>query len=59
MNSPHAAPIARLQLNDVRLFRFKDEAEAIRLGNDTEFGLAAYFYGCGIGRVWRVVAAPC
>ena len=39
------------------LFRFKDEAEAIRLANDTEFGLAAYFYGRDIGRVWRVAEA--
>jgi succinate-semialdehyde dehydrogenase/glutarate-semialdehyde dehydrogenase len=39
------------------LFRFKDDAEAIRLANDTEFGLAAYFYGRDIGRVWRVAEA--
>ena len=39
------------------LFRFKDDAEAIRLANDTEFGLAAYFYGRNIGRVWRVAEA--
>ena len=39
------------------LFRFKDEAEAVRLANDTEFGLAAYFYGRDIGRVWRVAEA--
>jgi len=39
------------------LFRFKDEADAIRLANDTEFGLAAYFYGRDIGRVWRVAEA--
>src|SRR5262245_17312125 len=39
------------------LFRFRDEAEAIRLANDTEFGLAAYFYGRDIGRVWRVAEA--
>ena len=39
------------------LFRFKDDAEAIRLANDTEFGLAAYFYGRDIGRIWRVAEA--
>jgi succinate-semialdehyde dehydrogenase/glutarate-semialdehyde dehydrogenase len=39
------------------LFRFQTEAEAIALGNDTPFGLAAYFYGRDIGRVWRVAEA--
>ena len=39
------------------LFRFESEAEAIRLANDTPFGLAAYFYARDIGRVWRVSAA--
>jgi succinate-semialdehyde dehydrogenase / glutarate-semialdehyde dehydrogenase len=39
------------------VFSFKTEAEAIRLANDTEFGLAAYFYGRDIGRVWRVAEA--
>jgi succinate-semialdehyde dehydrogenase / glutarate-semialdehyde dehydrogenase len=39
------------------LFRFKDEKDAIRLANDTEFGLAAYFYGRDLGRVWRVAEA--
>jgi succinate-semialdehyde dehydrogenase/glutarate-semialdehyde dehydrogenase len=39
------------------LFRFKDEADAIRIANDTEFGLAAYFYSRDIGRVWRVAGA--
>lgn len=39
------------------LFRFDDEAEAIRLANDTPFGLAAYFYARDIGRVWRVAGA--
>jgi succinate-semialdehyde dehydrogenase/glutarate-semialdehyde dehydrogenase len=39
------------------LFRFKDEAEAIRLANDTEFGLAAYFYARDVGRVFRVAEA--
>jgi succinate-semialdehyde dehydrogenase / glutarate-semialdehyde dehydrogenase len=36
------------------LFRFKTEEEAIRMANDTEFGLACYFYSRDIGRVWRV-----
>ncbi|SNS24774.1 MULTISPECIES: NADP-dependent succinate-semialdehyde dehydrogenase [unclassified Azospirillum] len=39
------------------LFRFKDEEEAIAMANDTEFGLAAYFYSRDIGRVWRVAEA--
>jgi len=39
------------------LFRFKSDAEAIRMANDTEFGLAAYFYSRDIGRVWRVAEA--
>jgi len=39
------------------LFRFQTEAEAIQMANDTEFGLAAYFYGRDIGRVWRVAEA--
>ena len=36
------------------VFRFKTEADAIRMANDTEFGLAAYFYARDVGRVWRV-----
>ena len=39
------------------LFRFHTEDEAIQIANDTEFGLAAYFYGRDIGRVWRVAEA--
>jgi succinate-semialdehyde dehydrogenase/glutarate-semialdehyde dehydrogenase len=39
------------------LFRFKTDDEAIRMANDTEFGLAAYFYSRDIGRVWRVSEA--
>ncbi len=36
------------------LFKFKTEAEAIQMANDTEFGLACYFYSRDIGRIWRV-----
>jgi succinate-semialdehyde dehydrogenase/glutarate-semialdehyde dehydrogenase len=39
------------------LFRFSTEAEAVRMANDTEFGLAAYFYSRDIGRCWRVSQA--
>ncbi|HEX2590015.1 MAG TPA: NAD-dependent succinate-semialdehyde dehydrogenase [Rhizomicrobium sp.] len=39
------------------LFRFKDEAEAVRMANDTEYGLAAYFYTRDIGRTIRVAEA--
>jgi succinate-semialdehyde dehydrogenase / glutarate-semialdehyde dehydrogenase len=39
------------------LFRFSEEAEAVRMANDTEFGLAAYFYAGGLKRVWRVAEA--
>ena len=39
------------------LFSFKTEEEAMRMANDTEFGLAAYFYSRDIGRVWRVSEA--
>ena len=36
------------------LFRFKDEADVIALANDTEFGLASYFYASDLSRVFRV-----
>jgi succinate-semialdehyde dehydrogenase/glutarate-semialdehyde dehydrogenase len=39
------------------LFRFSTEADAIRLANDTEYELAAYFYARDLGRVWRVAEA--
>ncbi len=41
----------------VPLIRFADENEAVRLANDTPFGLAAYFYARDLGRVWRVMEA--
>ena len=39
------------------LFRFSSEDEAVRLANDTEFGLAAYFYARDVGRIFRVSEA--
>jgi succinate-semialdehyde dehydrogenase/glutarate-semialdehyde dehydrogenase len=36
------------------VFRFRTEAEAIVMANDTEFGLASYFYALDMGRIWRV-----
>lgn len=39
------------------LFRFKDEADVIAQANDTEFGLASYFYARDLARVWRVAEA--
>ncbi len=39
------------------IFKFSSEEEAIELANDTEFGLASYFYSRDIGRIWRVAEA--
>ena len=39
------------------LFRFKTDADAIAMANDTEFGLAGYFYARDMGRIWRVAEA--
>ena len=39
------------------LFRFRTEDEAVAMANDTEFGLAAYFYTRDLGRAWRVSEA--
>lgn len=36
------------------LFRFTDEADVVRQANDTEYGLAAYFYARDLSRVFRV-----
>ena len=37
------------------LYRFETEQQALQMANDTEFGLAAYFYSRDIGRIWRVM----
>jgi succinate-semialdehyde dehydrogenase/glutarate-semialdehyde dehydrogenase len=39
------------------IFRFRTEEEAIQMANDTEFGLASYFYSRDVGRIWRVAEA--
>src|SRR5512142_205768 len=39
------------------LFRFQDDAEAISMANDTEFGLCAYFYSRDVGRIFRAAEA--
>ncbi len=39
------------------LYRFKKDEDAVRLANNTEFGLAAYFYARDVGRIWRVAEA--
>jgi succinate-semialdehyde dehydrogenase/glutarate-semialdehyde dehydrogenase len=39
------------------VIKFHNEAELISMANDTEFGLAAYFYARDIGRIWRVAEA--
>jgi succinate-semialdehyde dehydrogenase/glutarate-semialdehyde dehydrogenase len=39
------------------LFRFESEEQAVQMANDTEFGLASYFYSRDLARVWRVSEA--
>ncbi|MGE0873279.1 MAG: NAD-dependent succinate-semialdehyde dehydrogenase [Burkholderiales bacterium] len=39
------------------IFRFRTDEEVVKLANDTEYGLAAYFYSRDIGRVWKVAEA--
>ncbi len=57
-----ATPAMRLAREEIfgpvaPMFRFHTEDEAIRMANDTEFGLAAYFYSRDLRRVWRVSSA--
>ncbi|MDO8788166.1 MAG: NAD-dependent succinate-semialdehyde dehydrogenase [Sulfuritalea sp.] len=54
-----ATPAMRLAREEIfgpvaPIFSFRDEAEAVCMANDTEFGLAAYFYSRDIARAWRV-----
>jgi succinate-semialdehyde dehydrogenase/glutarate-semialdehyde dehydrogenase len=39
------------------VFRFEEDDDVVEMANDTEFGLAAYFYARDIGRIWRVAEA--
>lgn len=39
------------------LFRFKTDQEVVAMANDSEFGLASYFYSRDIGRIWRIAEA--
>jgi succinate-semialdehyde dehydrogenase / glutarate-semialdehyde dehydrogenase len=39
------------------LYHFKTDDEVVKMANDTEFGLAAYFYSRDIGRIWRIAEA--
>jgi len=49
-------PIAKLEIFGPvsAVMKFSREADAIAIANDTDFGLAAYFYARDIGRIWRV-----
>jgi len=54
-----ATPAMRLAREEIfgpvaPIFSFREEADAVRMANDTEFGLAAYFYTRDIARAWRV-----
>jgi succinate-semialdehyde dehydrogenase / glutarate-semialdehyde dehydrogenase len=58
----HCLPVMRLSIEETfgpvaPLFSFRDEADVIRLANDTESGLAAYLFGRDLDRVWRTAEA--
>ena len=59
VNVPNNAAVAKEETFGplAPLFRFKDEADVIAMSNDTEFGLASYFYARDLGRVFRVAEA--
>ncbi|WDY57819.1 NADP-dependent succinate-semialdehyde dehydrogenase [Pseudomonas sp. PSKL.D1] len=59
VNVPNTAAVAKEETFGplAPLFRFKDEAEVIAMSNDTEFGLASYFYARDMSRVFRVAEA--
>lgn len=58
----HVAPDALMTREETfgpvaGIIRFREEADVIRMANNTEFGLAAYFYSRDLARVWRVAEA--
>ena len=59
VNVPKTAAVAKEETFGplAPLFRFQDEAEVIAMSNDTEFGLASYFYARDMSRVFRVAEA--
>jgi succinate-semialdehyde dehydrogenase/glutarate-semialdehyde dehydrogenase len=59
VNVPRSARVSREETFGplAPLFRFKDEDEVIAMANDTEFGLASYFYARDLSRVFRVAEA--
>lgn len=59
LNVPKTAAVAKEETFGplAPLFRFKDDADVIAQSNDTEFGLASYFYSRDLGRVFRVAEA--
>jgi len=59
VNVPNSSAVAKEETFGplAPLFRFKDEAEVIAMSNDTEFGLASYFYARDLSRVFRVAEA--
>ena len=56
VNVPADAKVAREETFGplAPLFRFETDEEVLQLANDTEFGLASYFYSQNVGRVWRI-----
>jgi len=58
-NVPHQARLAKEEVFGpvAPIFRFTSEEEVVERANDTQFGLASYFYAKDIGRVWRVSEA--
>ena len=57
MNEPSFAPVAPGNDDRLPVTVVASPDEAIALANDSEFGLASYFYSRDIGRIWRVAEA--